>query len=523
MAIACAVPARTSGGAQKSASLISLQSLLGGMASGGALARFPDPPYTMRQASSYDRRSVAPDRPGWFANDDYSQFIRSEPRLGRTEWVMMDAEGPGAIVRFWMGAPVPEHGPEGTLRFYFDGSAKPAIQVEADKLLGGSSFVGGPLSAVRSIGRNLYLPIPYARHAKVTYDRPNYWQSKKDEDRAWYNIDYRTYPRGTRVQTFSVQEFEAARGLVDEVSKVLVQPGGADQRRRALPNVDHALRPGSSVSQNLRGPAALRCLAVRLSAGDLTQALRGTLLILEFDGEATVRSPVGDFFGSGVGLNPFHDWRREVAKDGTLSCWWVMPFRDGCTIRLENAGKQTVKAELGSVSEPWQWDDRSMYFHANWRQQTGIETKKEDGLDWSYLECQGEGVYAGDTLTVHNGANEWWGEGDEKIFVDREKFPGIFGTGTEDYYGYSFGDRGVFFEAPFHAQPRAEGNHSPGYTVDTRTLSLDAIPFRKSFKFDMEIWHWAGTTMSYAVTTYWYGRPGARRVGANPMSAPEIS
>jgi hypothetical protein len=28
-------------------------------------------------------------------------------------------------------------------------------------------------------------------------------------------------------------------------------------------------------------------------------------------------------------------------------------------------------------------------------------------------------------------------------------------------------------------------------------------------KFDMEIWHWKATTVAYAATTYWYGRPGA--------------
>jgi hypothetical protein len=67
----------------------------------------------------------------------------------------------------------------------------------------------------------------------------------------------------------------------------------------------------------------------------------------------------------------------------------------------------------------------------------------------------------------------------------------------------------VFFEAPFHAEPRADGNNKPGYTTNTRTRSLDAIPFTKSLHFDMEIWHWAQTTMAVACTTYWYARPGA--------------
>ena len=93
--------------------------------------------------------------------------------------------------------------------------------------------------------------------------------------------------------------------------------------------------------------------------------------------------------------------------------------------------------------------------------------------------------------------------------MDGESFPSHLGTGTEDYYGYSFGDRGVVFDAPFHAEPRADGNSKPGHTTNTRTRSLDAIPFTKSLHFDMEIWHWAQTTMAVAAASYWYARPGA--------------
>ena len=491
---------------------ITLESLLREMLQRETLARFPDPAFTCTQASSYDRRSVASGESNWFANNDYSQFIRSEQRNGGTEWVMMDAEGPGAIVRFWMGTPSPDRGPKGTLRFYFDGSDQPAIEEEADKLLSGGSFVGEPLSAVRSYGRNLYMPVPYARRCKVTYDRPNFWESKKPEDRTWYNINYRKYPAGIGVHTFTPEAFAAARSLVDETAKALLSENrDPRQRARAAAAVSRSLRPGHSVARKFSRPGAVRQFSVRIAADHLPQALRSAVVMMEFDGEQTVWSPAGDFFGSGVGLNPFRDWWRRVHKDGTMTCWWVMPFRQSCSIRIENVGTEQIDVTLGPVlTGPWQWDDRSMHFRANWRQQNPIQTKAQQGMDWNYIGIAGKGVYVGDTLSIHNGANRWWGEGDEKIFVDGEAFPSHFGTGTEDYYGYSWGDRGGFFEAPFIAEPRAEGNKSPGYTVNTRTRSLDTIPFRKSLKFDMEIWHWATTSVSYAVTTYWYARPGTK-------------
>lgn len=67
-----------------------------------AVARFPDPAYTSRQFGSYDRESVARDQPGWFENDNRSKFLRVETNSVRRECVMLDALGPGSIVRFWV-------------------------------------------------------------------------------------------------------------------------------------------------------------------------------------------------------------------------------------------------------------------------------------------------------------------------------------------------------------------------------------------------------------------------------------
>jgi hypothetical protein len=232
---------------------------------------------------------------------------------------------------------------------------------------------------------------------------------------------------------------------------------------------------------------------------------------IECDGEKTVWAPVGDFFGSGVGLNPFHDRYREVRTNGTMSCWWIMPFSKTCHAELQNLGDKAVNVTLGPVGiGKWDWTARSMLFHATWRQEYPIQTKRQDGTcDWNYVKINGAGLYVGDTLAVHNGCSAWWGEGDEKIWVDEDLFPSIFGTGSEDYYGYSYGDRGEFFEAPFHAEPRWAGNRHPGYVTNTRTRSLDAIPFNRQLSMNLEIWHWEATTMAYAATAYWYARPGA--------------
>jgi hypothetical protein len=62
---------------------VTLESLLTEMVAYDAVARWPQPEFVCRQASSYDRASVAPDQPGWFANADQNQFIREEKIHGR--------------------------------------------------------------------------------------------------------------------------------------------------------------------------------------------------------------------------------------------------------------------------------------------------------------------------------------------------------------------------------------------------------------------------------------------------------
>lgn len=59
---------------------ITLGSLLKEMTDFSSVARWLS--FVEKQASSYDRHSVAVDRPGWFANGDFNQFIRKEERGG---------------------------------------------------------------------------------------------------------------------------------------------------------------------------------------------------------------------------------------------------------------------------------------------------------------------------------------------------------------------------------------------------------------------------------------------------------
>ena len=55
------------------------------------------------------------------------------------------------------------------------------------------------------------------------------------------------------------------------------------------------------------------------------------------------------------------------------------------------------------------------------------------------LGTKGRGYYVGTVYSVRTRSPAWFGEGDEKIYIDGEERPSIRGTGTEDYFLSAWG------------------------------------------------------------------------------------
>jgi len=476
-----------------SAQSITCAGLLDDMTSLSGMAEFPKPAYTCKQFSSYDRASKTPADPGtWFANGDCGQYIRVEETKGHKEYVMMDAVGPGAIVRIWSANPA------GVLRIYLDGAEEPVIQSPMNELLGGK-FPGlaRPISGEYSKGWNLYFPIPYAKSCKVTSDAGNFY----------YHVNYRTYAAGTKVETFNLKQLEALAPKVEKIKDRLADPRGSEEALGGKPTpLEIKISPGGTYRQEFKGSKAFTQLMLKCTAKDLEAALRGVLVRFRFDGEETVVAPLGDFFGSAPGINAFAALPLGMTKDGEMYCHWFMPFKASASIELVNAGKEEVTLAGKLSVADYRWTESSMHFHAKWRVAWDEPTRPMQ--DWNYLTAKGQGIFAGVSFSIDNPVKEWWGEGDEKIYVDGETFPGQFGTGTEDYYGYAWCS-GELFTHAYHSQSRCDGPGNFGRTSVNRFDFLDRIPFSKDIKFDMELWHWKpNCCVNMAVTAYWYARPG---------------
>ncbi len=495
---------------------ITERSLLAEMTDPDAVARFPEPNYRCLQASSYNRASTNRNQPnqdasGWFADSDGVGFIRTESINGKEEWVMMEHQGPGCITKMWtpffyydfndrVGA---------NLRIYLDGSDTPVIDESLISLVLGKGTFAPPLAAPTARAGDSYAPIPFARSCKVTMVRKPFY----------FIINYRAYPEGSKVETFTRANHAEASLDRERAGKDLTAQPDANRG-----NIRKAARlnPGTVLAIKLPGGRnSVRQFCIRLPGVVADPAsLRSTVLAMTFDGEETVWCPVGDFFCSADSLHPINTWQRTVTADGTMVCRWVMPYRKSGELRLLNLGKQPVDIDFRAEVAHWDWDKRSMHLHANWRPDDVVPGTPFQ--DWNYIDIHGQGVFVGDAWTVLNVQGSWWGEGDEKIYVDDawdKGFPTHFGTGTEDYYGWAGGvvpTRRDEFSMPFLANARVGGldGSTTGFNICTRTRSLDAIPFTRRLRFDMESsfgtdirnpWNLLG----YSAVTFWYAKPGA--------------
>jgi len=526
---------------------VTMASLLKEMIDRDAIAKIPSPYYVCKQASSWDRRQTVVGGKDWFANRDYDQFLRKETTAGRTEYVVMEDMAPGCVTRIWKPLDIGNELPKATIRFYLDGEPTPAIEADFTRLMSAQSLFPEPFSFIASdekesknqislppgykqMGGDLYFPIPYARGCKITLE-PHYEPNSAKHNVFFYIINYRTYDQGTSVETFSAKRYEAVLNRVRTVGECLEKPEtniGACERSSAKKDI----QPGKDLMIELPGgPGAVREFVVQLAPKVKPAALRDLYITMSFDGEDTVWCPISEFFGGGyfktdthpespipdgVFIRPHWNRNRRSEKNGRFSCHFVMPYASSATVGIRNEGTLTVPVKVLVGIGDWEWNDRSMHFHANWR--SGLTPGKP--ADWNYIEIQGQGTYVADTLSVYNPVRKWYGEGDERIYIDGESLPSHLGTGTEDYYGYAWGMANVWSSAFISAPSRDSRGKGDwrGHQTVSRERMLDAIPFRTSLKVDMEVGVWFPVKANYAVGTMWYARPGASSTVAKERS-----
>ncbi len=467
------------------------------------VAILPAPGEKCAQWSSWDRRSrydeASETYRDWDANGDNNGIIRREG----SEQVLAEMTGPGVIWRIWSALPK-----EGHVKIYLDGAAEPAVDLP---FIGYFNRRNGPFSYPALVhetarGQNCYVPIPYQKSCKVTAEGD--WG-------AYYHFTYATYPKGTVLPTFKRELSRTEKAALQEANNALSHCGPF---LPASPNEEveeftlSSSGGGTCVVHRATGPALIKTLRLKLdpAAGpEDREALREWTIQIRWDGEKSpsVWAPLGDFFGTAAGANPYISLPGGLTDDGWWYCHWPMPFTSEYEITLINDGAQSRQVQMEVVTVPIKGDiTRYGRFHAKWHRDALLpEDPERRKIDWTLLKTQGRGRFCGVMLHVWNPRGGWWGEGDEKFFVDGEKFPSTFGTGSEDYFGYAWCDP-TLFENCYHNQTISMGNR--GHVCVNRWHIVDNVPFQKSFEAAIEKYYPNSRPTLYAATAYWYQAPG---------------
>ncbi len=507
-----------------SSNVVSTGSLYEEMIDMAGLTEFPDPAYQTIQFSSYDRRSRLPDGADWFANSDgfggepipgFESVLQEPGEDSVGVYLMADVDGPGALVRLWTAAI------DGTVQLWLDGNSEPLFSGPANDLFRRplDSFPQSQSlnreNMVRTIYQRdaVYAPIPFAQRLRLE------WTGNLAHIH-FYQLEVRKYAPGTRVETFTPEDLEEYSETINRVIGVLADPDYQDvpQSSGSVENISATLAPGSSEDAlSLEGAGAITRLELKLEAQDLDRALRQTVLHIHFDGSpwGQVQAPVGDFFAAAPGVNPFQSLPFSVLPDGTMISRFVMPYQSSALVKLENRGDQRVLASGSANTVDYEWDEeRSMYFRARWRVDHDLVADPDAVQDLPFVVARGKGVYVGTTSILLNPNpiptpwGNWWGEGDEKAFVDDDSLPSLFGTGSEDYYNYSWSSPDIF-SFPYCGQPRNDGPGNRGFVTNYRWHILDPLPFRSNIGFYMELFsHERTPGVSYARVGYHYALPG---------------
>jgi hypothetical protein len=503
--ICSAGPLGMAGGMAKAQSPLTYEDLVDKLSNLEALAKLPEPGEFCAQFSSYDRKSrydQASDKfIAWDANGDGDGIIRKEG----DQLVLAEMEGPGCIYRIWSADPR-----QGHVRIYLDGATKPAVDLPFRGYfdLKNQPFTRPALVHTVARGWNNYVPIPYQKSCKIVADAG--WG-------LYFHFTYRTFPKGTKVPTFKRDLTAAESAALDRANNELMHRGPrshCDVTGQELVSKDVEVRPGSAaVVANLSGPRAISCLKVRFEippAPTDRDLFRELALQIRWDGEQepSVWSPLGDFFGS-ASANTYRSLPLGHTGDGWWYCNWFMPFARSAEVSIINDGKvkRAVEVEVAHVplTQPAEGYGR---FHTKWHRDAFLPSEPERKIDWPIVKTEGAGKFVGVVLHIWNPRGSWWGEGDEKFFVDGEKLPSTFGTGSEDYFGYAWCDP-MLFENAYHNQTHNDGNNK-GHVSVNRWHVADNIPFFKSFDGSIEKYYPNERPTLYAATAYWYLAPGGR-------------
>jgi hypothetical protein len=311
--------------------------------------------------------------------------------------------------------------------------------------------------------------------------------------------------------------------------------------------------PGESrVLADITGPAQITHIWMTQ-----TQHYRECLLRITYNDAPfpSVLVPLGDFFCLGHGMiNTFESalfssstfFPYQFEKFCALNCYAPMPFAGRAVVELVNQSSEVHRQYFYIDYETLEeFPPDTAYFHAEFRRNNPFggwgpeitvntpyaDIANKERLAWennyTILETSGRGHYIGCNLSVTNFTGQWWGEGDDMIWVDGYKWPpDLHGTGTEDYFSQAGGMQPVTFQR--NGSSLFEGGTIPapeielwrgdsGYNTSYVFHIENPVRFTQEIKVTIEVGHGNHLANEVSSTAYWYAEQPSPAIDVPPV------
>jgi len=278
---------------------------------------------------------------------------------------------------------------------------------------------------------------------------------------------------------------------------------------------------GTATLADIPGPGCIRHFYCTI--GNLDRFfLRTVILRIYWDNEKTpsVEVPLGDFFGLGFCETKYYTSLLVTVNTGAqpggtigLNSYFPMPFSKRALITVENDSDAGIPAFWYHVDYE-EHDSIPRHvgrFHAQWRRENpckAVQLPNAQNLDgkenYVILEAKGWGNYVGLFLNVDNICGGWYGEGDDMIFIDGDKWPPSFhGTGTEEIFGGGACPN-VEYAGPYTGFHIINSKDFAGKQSMYRWYVNDPVRFKKSIRVTLEHGHANDLGNDYSSTAFWY-------------------
>jgi hypothetical protein len=251
-------------------------------------------------------------------------------------------------------------------------------------------------------------------------------------------------------------------------------------------------------------------------ATEVKWAGNGRACVLRFywDGESTpsIEVPMTDFFA--VGHDQFarvNSLAVVVNPTSALNCYWPMPFKRHAKVTFTNDSDKDLDLLAYQMTyAKTEIPDEAAYFHAQWRRSV---TERSSPVHTIVDGLKGPGRYAGTFLAWTQLSDGWFGEGEVKFYIDGDReFPTICGTGTEDYFGGSYGFPEIYSTAYNGCVLKHAGEDGPTKWSLYRWHLMDPINFSSDLRVSIQALGWWPTAKyqplsdDVASVAYWYQR-----------------